>query len=332
MTHRLIDREARRRIRAAGTAGAPTNVSALGRPPLPAMMIAEPLPADVKVSFEFFPPRDGAAAEALWRSVQRLAPLEPAYVSVTHGAGGTTKENTFATVERIRHETSVEPAAHLTCVGQPRADIDALARRYRAAGVRHLVALRGDPPRGSNRYEPHPEGYAYASDLVAGLRRIGDFEISVAAYPEVHPEAPSAAFDLDNLKRKVDAGATRAITQFFFDPAVYLRFLDRVRRAGITIPVVPGILPVANFTQLSRFAGLCGAHVPEWMIDLFGGLDDTPTTRDLVAASVAAEQCRVLNASGVDAFHFYTMNKAELCYAICHIMGVRAAPPLGRAA
>lgn len=328
MTHRFPGRHARRRAEAARL----KNVSALGRPPLPAMMIAQPLPDDVEVSFEFFPPRDAAASEALWQAVQHLAPLRPAYVSVTHGAGGTTKENTFATVKRIRDQTRVKPAAHLTCAGQPKAEIDDLARRYRDAGVRHLVALRGDPPRGSNRYEPHPEGYAYASDLVAGLRRIGEFEISVAAYPEVHPEAPSAAFDLDNLKRKIDAGATRAITQFFFDPAVYLRFLDRVRRAGITIPIVPGILPVTNFTQLSRFAGMCGAHVPEWMIDLFEGLDDAPATRDLVAASVAAEQCRVLSASGVDAFHFYTMNKAELCYAICHIMGVRASVPLGRAA
>lgn len=299
------------------------NVSRGGRPPSPDMMIAAPLPEDVSVSFEFFPPKSDAAAETLWSAIKRLEPLRPEYVSVTYGAGGTTRERTHSTVTRIARETSMAPAAHLTCVGSSRAEIDEIAQEYLDAGVTHIVALRGDPPAGSNRYEPHPEGYAYASDLVAGLKRAGDFEISVAAYPETHPEALSTEADLDNLKRKIDAGATRAITQFFFDPDVFLRFLDRARGAGISIPIVPGILPVTNFTQTAKFAKMCGASVPGWMHDLFDGLDDDAETRKLVAASVAAEQCRVLHANGANAFHFYTMNKADLCYAICHIMGVR---------
>lgn len=299
------------------------NVSRGGRPPSPDMMIAAPLPEDVSVSFEFFPPKSDAAAETLWSAIKRLEPLRPEYVSVTYGAGGTTRERTHSTVTRIARETSMAPAAHLTCVGSSRAEIDEIAQEYLDAGVSHIVALRGDPPAGSNRYEPHPEGYAYASDLVAGLKRAGDFEISVAAYPETHPEALSPEADLDNLKRKIDAGATRAITQFFFDPDVFLRFLDRARGAGISIPIVPGILPVTNFTQTAKFAKMCGASVPGWMHDLFDGLDDDAETRKLVAASVAAEQCRVLHANGANAFHFYTMNKADLCYAICHIMGVR---------
>lgn len=299
------------------------NVSRGGRPPSPAMMIAAPLPDDVSVSFEFFPPKTDAAAETLWQAIKRLEPLAPSYVSVTYGAGGTTRERTHATVTRIADETTMPPAAHLTCVGATREDVDEVARAYWEAGVRHIVALRGDPPAGCNRYEPHPGGYSYASDLVAGLRNIADFEISVAAYPETHPEALSAEADLDNLKRKIDAGATRAITQFFFDPEVFLRFLERARAAGIAIPIVPGIIPVTNFTQTAKFAAMCGATVPEWMYGLFDGLDEDPETRKLVAASVCAEQCRVLHANGINEFHFYTMNKADLCYAICHTMGVR---------
>jgi methylenetetrahydrofolate reductase (NADPH) len=285
--------------------------------------VAAPLPHDVRVSFEFFPPKTEKMEETLWASLKRLEPLGPAFVSVTYGAGGSTRERTHATVVRIKRETGLEPAAHLTCVGATRAEVDAVARLYWAEGIRHIVALRGDPPEGQGRYSPHPGGYAYAADLVAGLKKVADFEISVAAYPEVHPEAPSPEFDLDNLKRKIDAGASRAITQFFFDPAAYFRFVDRARRTGIAVPIVPGILPVSNFAQVKRFAAACGASVPGWMGDLFEGLDDDPETRRLVAATVAAEQCRVLYAGGATQFHFYTLNRADLVYAICHILGVR---------
>ena len=294
--------------------------------PHPHLAIAAPLPHDVSVSFEFFPPKTDKANQTLWSSIQRLAPLKPSYVSVTYGAGGSTRERTHATVRRIRNETDLEPAAHLTCVGATREDIDAIARGYWDAGVRHIVALRGDPPEGEDSYQPHPGGYAYASDLVAGLKNVAGFEISVAAYPETHPEAESANADLDNLKRKLDAGASQAITQFFFDTDVYLRFLDRTRAAGITVPIIPGILPVTNFARVAEFSGKCGAAVPAWMGDLFDGLDDDPETRKLVAASVAAEQCRELHAQGVTDFHFYTMNRADLVFAICHILGVRARP------
>ncbi len=290
------------------------------------LAISAPLPKDVKVSFEFFPPKTEKANQTLWYCILRLAPLHPAYVSVTYGAGGSTRERTHATVYRIRQETDLEPAAHLTCVGASRADIDEVARAYWDAGVRHIVALRGDPPEGVQRYEPHPGGYPYAADLVSGLKKVAPFEISVAAYPEVHPEASSAAADLDNLKRKIDAGASAAITQFFFDIDVYLRFLERARNAGITVPIIPGILPVMNFSRVAQFCAKCGASVPRWMAELFDGLDDDPETRTLVAASVAAEQCRALNAHGVAMFHFYTMNRADLVFAICHILGVRAKP------
>ena len=290
------------------------------------LAISAPLPKDVKVSFEFFPPKTEKANKTLWDCIQRLAPLHPAYVSVTYGAGGSTRERTHATVYRIRQETDLEPAAHLTCVGASRADIDAVASAYWDAGVRHIVALRGDPPEGAQRYEPHPGGYAYAADLVAGLKKVAPFEISVAAYPEVHPEAGSAAADMDNLKRKIDAGASASITQFFFDIDVYLRFLERARNAGIAVPIIPGILPVMNFTRVAQFCARCGASVPRWMAELFDGLDDDPETRALVAASVAAEQCRALYAHGVAMFHFYTMNRADLVFAICHILGVRAKP------
>lgn len=279
-------------------------------------------PGDVTVSFEFFPPKTEQAERSLWSCVERLTPLNPAFFSVTYGAGGSTRERTHATVTRIRQDTKIPPAAHLTCIGASRDEIDAIARRYWEAGIRHIVALRGDPI-GGNRYEPHPGGYAYAADLVAGLKKVGDFEISVAAFPEVHPEAINAAADLDNLKRKIDAGATRAITQFFFDIDVFCRFLEKVRAAGITVPVVPGILPVTNFERVIQFSKTCGTDVPPWMAGLFENLDNDTETRTLVAATVAAEQCRMLRANGVRQFHFYTLNRANLSYAICHILGVR---------
>jgi len=277
----------------------------------------------IEVSFEFFPPNTEKMEARLWSAVERLAPLAPRFVSVTYGAGGSTRARTHATVERIRRETDLEPAAHLTCVGASRSEVDEVARRYHAAGIHHIVALRGDPPEGDTHYQPHPDGSPRRSDLVAGLARIADFEISVAAYPEVHPEALNAATDLDNLKRKIDAGASRAITQFFFDNADYLRFIDKARAEGITVPIVPGILPVTNFRTVARFAAMCGANIPAWLASQFEGLDDDPETRKLVAASVAAEQCRTLQAAGIDEFHFYTLNRADLTYAICHILGLR---------
>ncbi len=277
----------------------------------------------IDVSFEFSPPRTPEAEASLWQAIHRLAPLRPRFVSVTYGAGGSTRERTHATVKRILTETDLAPAAHLTCVGASRAEVDAVVRTYRDSGVRHIVALRGDPPDDHTHFTPHPDGYRNAEDLVRRIRAIGDFEISVAAYPEVHPEAPSAQADLDNLKRKIDAGASRAITQFFFDPVVYLRFVDRARRAGISVPIVPGILPVTNFKRTLGFAAKCGARVPCWLADLFEDLDADPTTRNLVAAWVAAEQCRTLHDHGVRAFHFYTLNRAELTRSICHILGLR---------
>ena len=275
------------------------------------------------VSFEFFPPKTEKMEEILWASVKRLEPLGPRFVSVTYGAGGSTRERTHATVARILRETSLVPAAHLTCVGSSRAEVDEVARGYWQAGVRHIVALRGDPPAGADGYEPHPEGYAYAADLVSGLKRVADFEITVAAFPETHPEAASPAADLDNLKRKIDAGASRAITQYFFDAEIYLEFVARAEKAGITVPIVPGILPVTNFAQVVKFSAMCGATVPDWLARLFEGLDGDTETRKLVAATVAAEQCRALRAAGVNEFHFYTLNRADLSYAISHILGIR---------
>ena len=291
----------------------------LGADPLEAAGARRP-----SVSFEFFPPKTAEMEERLWQTVKRIEPLGPRFVSVTYGAGGTTRERTHATVRRIRQETALEPAAHLTCIGASRGEIDDIARLYWESGIRHLVALRGDPPAGEGRYRPHAQGYGYAADLVAGLLRVAPFEISVAAYPETHPEAESQAADLDNLKRKVDAGARRAITQLFFDAEHYLRFRDRARAAGIAVPIVPGILPVTNFAQVQKFAAGCGASLPSWMPRLFAGLDDDPDTRRLVAASIAAEQCRRLQAEGVEEFHFYTLNRADLIVAICHMIGVRA--------
>ena len=278
---------------------------------------------NLAVSFEFFPPKTEEAEQSLWRAVKRLAPLGPRFVSVTYGAGGSTRERTHATVTKLQRETNLQPAAHLTCVGATRAEIDSIAQHYWDHGIRHVVALRGDPPEGVSRYEPHRDGYAYAVDLVIGLRRIAEFEISVAAYPETHPEAANSSADLDNLKRKIDAGASRAITQFFFEPDTFLRFRDRTAAAGIDAPLVPGVLPVTNFTTVKRFAAMCGAGIPDRLASRFDGLDDDADTRKLVAAAVAIEHCDSLRAHGVNQFHFYTLNRAELTYAICHTLGLR---------
>ena len=278
----------------------------------------------LKVSFEFFPPKTDEMEQSLWAAIKRLEPLRPSFVSVTYGAGGSTRERTHATVARILEETTLTPAAHLPCVGATREEVDEVARRYWEIGVRHIVALRGDPPAGEGGFVPHPNGYSCAAELVAGLKQLADFEISVAAHPETHPDARSAAADLENLKRKQDAGAARGITQFFFDVDVYLRFRDRAVRHGISMPLVPGILPVTNFRQVQKFAGLCGASVPVSLARHFEGLDDDPETRRLVAAHVAGEQCRRLQAEGVHEFHFYTLNRPELTRAICHLLGIRA--------
>jgi len=277
------------------------------------------------VSFEFFPPKTEEMERTLWDSISRLAPLAPRFVSVTYGAGGSTRERTHATVARIVRETGLVPAAHLTCVGASRDEVDEVARQYWEAGIRHIVALRGDPPPGE-AYTPHPGGYPFATDLVGGLRRVADFEVSVAAYPETHPAALSPDADLDNLKRKLDAGATRAITNFFFDTEVYLRFLDRCLAAGITAPGVPGIMAVTNFAGLMRMSAMCGASVPAWLGHLFEGMEDDAEIRRMVAAVVAAEQVRLLQANGVDEFHFYTLNRPDLTFAIAHILGVRPMP------
>lgn len=280
------------------------------------------LPAP-KLSFEFFPPKNDKLEADLWACIRRLEPLGPRFVSVTYGAGGSTRSRTHDTVARLVRDTSMTPAAHLTCVGSTREEVDEVAREYWAAGVRHIVALRGDPPAGASEYTPHPGGYAQAEDLVRGLRRIADFDISVGAYPETHPAALSADADLDYFKRKMDAGANRAITQYFFDTDVYLRFLDRCHAAGITLPIVPGIMPVSNFASVKRFSAMCGASVPAWLEKLFDGLDDDESTRRMVASTVAAEQVRILQANGVDEFHFYTLNRPDLTYAIAHILGAR---------
>jgi methylenetetrahydrofolate reductase (NADPH) len=285
---------------------------------------ATSLQGSVAVSFEFFPPGNEAMEQTLWASIQRLAPLRPRFVSVTYGADGSTRERTHGVVSRILAETSLTPAPHLTCIGAPREEILDIARDYWRAGIRHIVALRGDAPEGQGGYQPFPGGFDYAVDLVRGLRSIGDFEISVAAYPEVHPEARNADVDLDNLRAKLDAGANRAITQFFFDTDAFLRFRDRCAAAGIAAPIVPGILPITRFPQMIRFAERCGASVPQWLRERFDGLDDDPDTRRLIAASVAIEQVRRLQKHGVQEFHFYTLNRAELTYAICHALGVRA--------
>ncbi|KZD12345.1 methylenetetrahydrofolate reductase [NAD(P)H] [Oceanibaculum pacificum] len=283
------------------------------------------------LSFEFFPPKTPAMEESLWRSIQRLAPLKPDFVSVTYGAGGSTRERTHSTLQRLLAETQLVPAAHLTCVNANRDEVDEVAQAYWDAGVRHIVALRGDAPADAagnfTRYLPHPEGYAFAVDLVAGLKRIGDFEVSVAGYPERHPESADLSDDLDNLKRKVDAGATRVITQFFFEAETFCRFVENARKAGITVPIVPGILPVTNFAQVQKFAKACGAAVPDWMGGLFEGLDGDPETRQLVSASVAVKLCEKLRDNGVEDFHFYTLNRADLTLAICRMLGLGARVP-----
>lgn len=287
---------------------------------------------DIAVSFEFFPPGDADMEATLWRSVQRLAPLAPRFVSVTYGADGSTRSRTHNIVTRVQRETPLTGAPHLTCVGAPREEILDIARAYWAQGIRHIVALRGDPPQGAARYVPHPGGFAFAAELVAGLRRVADFDISVAAYPEVHPEATSADEDFVNLKRKVDAGASRAITQFFYDTDAFLRLRDRCVAGGMRVPLVPGILPITRFPQVLRFAQRCGATIPARLRERFAGLDDDPETRKLIAASVAIEQVERLRAHGVNDFHFYTLNRAELTYAICHALGVRPGAPLATAA
>ena len=285
--------------------------------------IASSLPDDVTVSFEFFPPKTEKSEATLWNSIQRLAPINPSFISVTYGAGGSTRERTHSTVARILKETDLTPAAHLTCVGHSRNEIEEIACAYWEEGVRHIVALRGDPPDQGPTWRPHPDGYLHANDLVEGLKKIGDFEISVACFPESHPESRSLEQDIDYLKMKIDAGATRAISQYFFDVDIYLRFVDQARARGITVPIVPGILPVLNFNTVKKFSAMAGASLPQWLADLYEGLDEEPETRKLLAASIAAEQCRVLCAHGIKQFHFYTMNQADLSFAICHLLGVR---------
>ena len=290
-------------------------------------------PQGIRVSFEFFPPKTEEMEATLWASVKRLAPLAPSFVSVTYGAGGSTRERTHGTLKRILTETELTPAAHLTCVAATREEVDAVVRDYRDIGIRHIVALRGDPEAGAGAwYRPHPGGYENAAALVAGIRAVGDFEISVAAYPEKHPDSPSIAADIDMLKRKIDAGATRAITQFFFSNDLYDRYVERVRAAGIHVPIVPGIIPVRSFKQVTRFAARCGASVPASLAKRFEGLDDEPETRQMVAATVAAEQVFGLRDRGVTDFHFYTLNHADLVFAICHQLGLRPPHPAAAAA
>ena len=281
------------------------------------------LAGDAEVSFEFFPPKTEKMEEALWETVKTLEPFGPRFVSVTYGAGGTTRERTHATVARIQRETPMAAAAHLTCVEASKAEIAEIAHAYWKAGVRHIVALRGDAP-GADAFVPHPDGYTNAADLTAGLKQLHPFEISTAAYPERHPNSRDDADDLDNLKRKLDAGATRGITQFFFEPETFFRFRDRAAAAGIDAEMVPGIMPVTNFASIKRMSAMCGTDVPPWLGRLFDGLDDHPTSRQLIAATLAAELCRKLYAGGVRQFHFYTLNRAELSFAICHLLGLRA--------
>ncbi|CAN5131517.1 methylenetetrahydrofolate reductase [NAD(P)H] [soil metagenome] len=284
----------------------------------------------VRVSFEFFPPKSDKAEESLWQAVRRLEPLNPDFVSVTYGAGGSTRERTHRTVQRMLNETTLKPAAHLTCVDASRAEVDEVIESYKAIGVNHIVALRGDPPQSSEGgagiggiYQPRSDGYGNATELSRAISRIGGFDITVGAYPEKHPESPSIDHDIDVLKAKIDAGATRAVSQFFFDIDAFLRFRDRVRAAGVTIPLIPGVMPVSNFAGLERMCGSCGASVPDWLRTHFEGLDDDPETRKLLAASIAAETCARLQEEGFSDFHFYTLNRADLVYAICRVLGVR---------
>lgn len=284
-------------------------------------------PVPPNISFEFFPPATVEMQQKLWQALARLAPLAPRFVSVTYGAGGSTRERTHETVVNIHKQLGLRPAAHLTCVNASKAEIEVIAQRYWDAGIRHIVALRGDPPDGEGGFVPHPGGYTCAAELVAGLKRLADFEISVAAHPEVHPDAVSLEADLENLKRKQDAGAARGITQFFFSVDAYLRFRDKAARRGISMPLVPGILPVTNFGQVQKFAARCGATVPLSLARHFEDLDDDAETRRLVAAHIAGEQCRRLQSEGVREFHFYTLNRPELTRAICHLLGIREVKP-----
>ncbi|KQZ81355.1 5,10-methylenetetrahydrofolate reductase [Mesorhizobium sp. Root157] len=282
----------------------------------------------IRVSFEFFPPKTDEMEKRLWETVTRLEPLRPQFVSVTYGAGGSTRERTARTVARILGETGLHPAAHLTCIDAGREEVDEVIKQFVDLGITRFVALRGDPAAGvGTRYQPHPEGYANGADMVSALRRHGDFDISVSAYPEKHPESPDFATDIEMLKRKVDNGATRAITQFFFDNDVYERYVERVRRAGIYIPIVPGILPVHNISQVANFSERAGAHVPAWLRERFEGLESDPQTHALVASAVAAEQVLDLVERGVGDFHFYTMNRADLAFAVCHMIGIRSHRP-----
>lgn len=279
---------------------------------------------DISVSFEFSPPKTPESEEKLWEAITRLEPLAPKFMSVTYGAGGSTRDRTHATVKRIHDETGVLPAAHLTCVGATKEEVNEVIQGYWDAGIRHIVALRGDPPGGlEQKYEAHPGGYANAAELTKGIKDIADFEVMVSAYPERHPDSLDVNDDIDNLKRKIDNGATRAISQFFVDPENFLRYIDKVRNAGISIPIEPGIMPVTNFKGYKRMAAGCGAEVPDWLHYRFEGLDKDLRTRQLIGAAIAADQCAVLYKHGIDMFHLYTLNRAELAYAICHILGVR---------
>jgi len=278
---------------------------------------------DIKVSFELFPPKSRDDEPKLWTVIKKLEQIAPDFMSVTYGAGGSTQDRTVGLLRRIAARTNIRAAGHLTCVGKSRDEVDAVARTYKDAGITRIIALRGDPVGDETKFTAHPQGYSGAAELVSGLLKVGDFDISVAAYPECHPDSPDRQADLDNLKRKIDAGARQAITQFFFDTDVYFRFVDDARAAGISAPIVPGILPVTNFKTVSRFAAMCGTNIPDWLARMFEGLDDDPNTRKLIAATVAAEQCLKLRSQGVNEFHFYTLNNADLTYAICHMMGVR---------
>ncbi len=275
------------------------------------------------ISFEFFPPKSEAMEASLWNTIKILEPLKPDFVSVTYGAGGTTRDRTHNTVKRIKEETTLIPAAHLTCVNATTEEINQVARDYWDAGVKHIVALRGDVPEHNGNYKPYPGGYAYASDLVSGLKDVADFEISVAAYPETHPEAQSPEKDIDYLKQKVDAGASRAITQFFLNADTYLSFSDKCLDKGISVPIVPGIILINNFEQFKKFSKMCGTEIPKWVTDLLDGQDNNPTNRDMISAIIAVEQCRILNEAGIKNFHFYTLNKPDLAMTICHILGIR---------
>ena len=278
---------------------------------------------EINVSFEFFPPKTDEMEVRLWDAISNLKNLKPSFVSVTYGAGGSTRERTHHTIKRILGETDLKSASHLTCVGASKEEVDEILRNYWEMGVRHIVALRGDMPASSPNYQLHPEGYKYANELVAGIKKIADFEISVAGYPEMHPEAKSLDEDIDNLKRKVDAGASRIITQFFFDTDVYFSFVEKCQKRGINVPIVPGILPVSNVKQTKHFAKMCGAKIPKWMDEIFTGLDEKQDARHLIAGVVAVELCRILHDAGVNDFHFYTLNRSEMTSAICHILGVR---------